>query len=75
MTGPLLSPDFALPEELRVMISKSVDDFEEQWGVMKSFAKTNKWIEKYRDEVTRLVVAAYQKGQQNRPEPQPWGNE
>jgi len=72
MQGPLLTPDFALPEELREMINRSVRDFEDQWGAMKALAKANGWLEKYRVEITRIVVAAYQNGQASRPEPQPW---
>jgi hypothetical protein len=76
MTGPLLAPDFALPEDLRAMIDKSVRDFEDQWGAMKALAKANGWLEKYRVEITRVVATAYQKGQENPPRPWgPWVNE
>jgi len=75
MTGPLLTPDFALPEDLRIMISESVRDFENQWGAMKAVAKANGWFDKYRIEITRVVAAAYQKGQASRPMNGPWGNE
>jgi hypothetical protein len=71
MTGPLLTPEFGLPDELRAEIDQSVRTFEEQWGAMKALAKANGWLEKYRIEITARVSSAYRKGLEvgNQPPP------
>jgi hypothetical protein len=62
VSGPLLTSDFGLPDDLRKEIDLSVQRFEEQWGAMKALAKANGWLEKYRVEVTAIVRKAYLKG-------------
>jgi hypothetical protein len=63
MTGPLLTPDFGLPEELKALIDESCKRFEDQWGAMKAIAKANGWFDNYRKEITGLVSTAYHKGE------------
>jgi hypothetical protein len=62
MTGPFLTPDFGLPDDLRKEIDASVQRFEDSWGAMKALAKANGWLEKYRAEVTDMVRKAYLRG-------------
>lgn len=59
----MLPPNFGLPESLTKVIDDSVQRFEEQWGLMKNFARQNGWLEKYRKEITEVVKKAYLEGQ------------
>lgn len=59
----MLPQNYGLPESLTKLIDTSVQNFEDQWGLMKSFAKQNGWLTKYRTEITRIVREAYQQGQ------------
>ena len=59
----MLPATFGLPESLTKLIDDSVARFEDQWGLMKAYAKQNGWLEKYRKEITELVKKAYSEGQ------------
>jgi hypothetical protein len=63
----LLSQNFALPEPLTKLIDDSVKRFEEQWGLMKAYARQNGWLTKYREEITEVVKKAYSEGQKDVP--------
>ena len=62
MTGPTLPIDWAIPQELKDEIEASVKRFEEQWGPMKAFAKSQGYFDNYRKEISSLVLIAYGKG-------------
>jgi hypothetical protein len=62
MNVPSIPQDFGLPLELKSEIDRSVEEFEAQWGTLKFIAKENGWLEKYRKEITSLVMKAYQTG-------------
>lgn len=67
----MLPQNYGLPESLTKLIDTSVQNFEDQWGLMKNFAKQNGWLEKYRKEVTDLVKKAYLEGQNVKASDQP----
>lgn len=65
LARPLLPQNFGLPPEISQLIDESVKRFEDQWGLMKAYAKQNGWLEKYRQEITEVVKKAYQEGQKD----------
>jgi hypothetical protein len=44
-----------LPETLQTAVDESVLQFESKFGLLRSWAQSQGWIEEYRSEVTRLV--------------------
>jgi hypothetical protein len=59
---PPHDPGPAFPPEAQAEIDASVRRFEEQWGLLLSFAKSNGHIENYRKEVTTLGRRLYNLG-------------
>lgn len=60
-----------VPAQLQPEIDASVRRFEEQCGPMLVFAKMNGWLEKYRTEVTAMVLKGYAAGQLAGPNQKP----
>ena len=70
----MLPQSFGLPDSISKLIDDSVKAFEEQWGLMKNYARQNGWLDKYRKEVTELVRKAYLEGQKDAKAPHQPGN-
>jgi len=63
MPSPLLTSDFALPDELKAEIEASSRRFLEQWPEMlRAMIEKQGWQAKYREEITRLMSMAYHRG-------------
>ena len=56
-----------VPAELQPEIDASVRRFEDQLGGMFVLAKMNGWLEKYRLEVTEMVMKGYDAGKRDLP--------
>lgn len=51
-----------LPVELTRLVDKSLEQFDESLGAMRTVAKLNGWYDRYRKEATELVRTAYTYG-------------
>ena len=58
VTEPVSDAEPRLTPELEAAIDDSVRQFENKFGLMISWARSQGWIEEYRCEITRLVRMA-----------------